>query len=126
LLACCCISFPFLGNAAQYTNQKPFLTSYSRPPTPPPPLAPATHTTPRPPRNDVIGLSVAAAVIGTWALLFWHALWGITLGGPQQSPWWDIAGTFFALEFASAGLFITTHGAARAALFCVCMGGGGG
>jgi hypothetical protein len=66
---------------------------------------------PRPPRNDAKGLAVAAAVIGTWALLFRHAMWGISLApGAGRSPWWDIVGTFFALEFASAGLFITTHG----------------
>jgi arginine/ornithine N-succinyltransferase beta subunit len=53
---------------------------------------------------------VAAAVIGSWALLFSHAMWGIKLDGPGRSPWWDIVGTFFGLEFASAGLFITTHG----------------
>ncbi|KAI8472112.1 MAG: beta-carotene ketolase/oxygenase [Monoraphidium minutum] len=65
----------------------------------------------RPPRNDAMGLAVAAAVLGLWGLLFRHAMFGVTLEGPGRSPWWDIAGTFFALEFASAGLFITTHDA---------------
>lgn len=65
----------------------------------------------RPPRNDAGGLLAAFAVIGSWALLFWHAMWGVVLTGPARSPWWDVAGTFFALEFASAGLFITTHDA---------------
>jgi hypothetical protein len=63
-----------------------------------------------------MGLAVAAAVIGGWGLLFRHAMWGISLApGAGRSPWWDIVGTFFALEFASAGLFITTHGAAAGA-----------
>lgn len=48
-------------------------------------------------------------------------MWGVTLEGPGRSPWWDIVGTFFALEFASAGLFITTHGeSAVTALRCSC------
>ncbi|GBF87321.1 beta-carotene ketolase [Raphidocelis subcapitata] len=64
-----------------------------------------------PPRNDAAGLAAAAAVIGGWALLFSHAMWGVVLAGPGRSPWWDVVGTFFALEFASAGLFITTHDA---------------
>lgn len=76
----------------------------------------------KPPRSDAKGLAVAAAVITSWALLFWHALWGIHLGddtspgAPPRSPWWDVVGTFFALEFAAAGLFITTHDAMHGAV----------
>lgn len=57
------------------------------------------------------GISIAIGIIAVWAALFYHGCWQIDLTAENRSPWWDILGTFFLLEFVNTGLFITTHDA---------------
>jgi fatty acid desaturase len=70
----------------------------------------------RPPRNDSKGIAIACSIIAAWAVLFYHGCWQVKLtdapdGSSRRSSWLDIAATFFLLEFANTGLFITTHDA---------------
>ncbi|KAF5838589.1 beta-carotene ketolase [Dunaliella salina] len=72
----------------------------------------------QPPKSDAKGIAYACGVIGLWALLYWHAMFHITLpfslqGEHTQQPTHilHILAVFFSLEFMYTGLFITTHDA---------------
>lgn len=65
-----------------------------------------------PPRSDRQGLCTAVTILTLFVFVWYHALFQINLiDKKQRSPWWDILGTFFILEFLYTGLFITCHDA---------------
>lgn len=61
-----------------------------------------------PEHNDFKGGSIAVAIIISYILCWYHALFQIDL---TRSAWWDIAVTFVLMEFFYTGLFITCHDA---------------
>lgn len=82
-----------------------------------------------PPKTDALPLLAAALAIGCWGAAMAHALFSVrlppclSLGAPPSSankggssPWWDVALTFAAVEFASTALFITAHDAMHGAV----------